>query len=63
MTKDKTFSMRCNDNFLDTLNKLSEDMGVSKSQVVEITVAIYPSLVEMQLKLEKMIEDAKCSLD
>lgn len=62
MTKDKQFTMRCDEGFLDTLARLSKDMGVSKSQVVEITVGIYPSLVEMYNKLDKMIADAKCNL-
>ena len=62
MTKDKTFSMRCDQGFLDTLDRLSEQMGLSKSQVVEITVAIYPELVAMYNKLDRMIADAKCNL-
>lgn len=61
-TKDKTFSMRCDQQFLDNLTQLSEDMGVSKSQVVEITIAIYPDLVRMYNKLDKMITDARQSL-
>jgi hypothetical protein len=61
-TKDKTFSMRCDQKFLDSLTQLSEDMGVSKSQVVEITIAIYPDLVRMYNKLDKMIIEAKQNL-
>ena len=62
MTKDKTFQMRCDVEFLDTLSKLSEEMGVSKSQVIEITIGIFPSLVKMQQKLDKLIADAKDTL-
>jgi hypothetical protein len=60
--KDKQFSMRCDQQFIDTLTHLSEEMGVSKSQFIEITVGIYPSLVEMYLKLDSMIQDAKNNL-
>jgi hypothetical protein len=62
MTKDKRFMMRCDQQFLDTLARLSDEMGVSKSQFIEITVGIYPSLVDMYNKLDKMIADAKCNL-
>ena len=62
MTKDKTYSMRCDQHFLDTLDHLSEQMGVSKSQVVEITIGIYPSLVELYDKLDTMIREAKDNL-
>ena len=62
MTKDKTFSMRCDGHFLDTLDHLSEQMGVSKSQVVEITIGIYPSLIELYDKLDRLVQDTKDNL-
>jgi len=60
--KDKRFIMRCDQQFLDTLAHLSEQMGVSKSEVVDITVGIYPSLVELYDKLDNMIKEAKSNL-
>lgn len=60
--KDKRFHMRCDQQFLDDLDKLSEAMGVSKSQFVEIAIGIFPSLIEMQQKLDNLIKNAKDSL-
>ena len=54
--------MRCDEDFLSTLTQLSEQMGVSKSQFIEITVGIYPELVAMYNKLDSMIQDAKDNL-
>ena len=62
MTKSKVFQMRCDEDFLSTLTQLSEQMGVSKSQFIEITVGIYPELVAMYNKLDSMIQDAKDNL-
>jgi hypothetical protein len=62
MTKDKTFSMRCDQAFLDTLVQLSDAMGVTKSEVVDISVGIYPHLIELTDKLEKLIKDTKDNL-
>jgi hypothetical protein len=62
MTKDKTFSMRCDQEFLDTLTRLSDAMGVTKSEVVDISVGIYPHLIELTAKLDKLIKDAKDNL-
>lgn len=58
-TKTKTFTMRCDDLFLANLERLSNDLGVSRSSAVEITINIYPALVELQTKLEQMVRDAK----
>jgi len=60
--KNKQFTMRCDEDFLSTLTQLSEQMGVSKSQFIEITVGIYPELVAMYNKLDSMIQDAKDNL-
>jgi len=57
--KNKTFTMRCDDVFLDNLALLARDMGVSKSQAVEITINIYPGLVELYNKLDRMIKEAR----
>lgn len=62
-TKNKTFTMRCDDVFLDNLSLLARDMGVSKSQAVEITINIYPGLVELYNKLDRMIKEAKNQLE
>lgn len=62
MTKDKKFQMRCTQSFLDTLADLSKGMGVPKGQVVEVCVNIFPAIVELQQKLDKLIKDAKDSL-
>jgi len=60
--KNKQFTMRCDEDFLSTLTQLSAEMGVSKSQFIEITVGIYPELVAMYNKLDGMIQDAKDNL-
>ena len=55
MTKDKLFSMRCTQDFLDDLATLSNEMGLSKAATVELTINIYPGLVKLMIKHEDML--------
>jgi hypothetical protein len=63
MTKNRTFQMRCDQKFLDTLDDISRGMGLSKSLTIEVIVNFYPELVKLQLKLERMIQEAKDQLE
>ena len=62
MTKDKKFQMRCDDTFITNLEWLSEGLGVSRAQAVEIAVNLFPELVKMYQKLETMVKEAKEAL-
>ena len=55
MTKDKKFSMRCSQDFLDDLTTLSKEMGLSRAATVELTINIYPALVKLMIKHEDML--------
>ena len=63
MTKNKKFQMRCSQQFLDTLDWISEGMGLSRSSTVEVIINFYPELVRMQQKLERMIQEARDTLE
>lgn len=60
--KDGSFSMRTDEIFRDNLTWLSKELGVSKSESVEIAVNLFPTLVEMYAKLDQMVKDAKQAL-
>ena len=60
--KDGTFSMRTDEIFRDNLTWLSKEMGLSKSESVEIAVNLFPELVKMYAKLDQMIKDTKANL-
>ena len=60
--KDGTFSMRTDTIFRDNLTWLSKEMGLSKSESVEIAVNLFPELVKMYAKLDQMIKDTKANL-
>jgi len=62
MTKDKTFQMRCDDVFMDNLNWLSREMGLSKAATVELVVNLYPELVKMYAKHQELLEELKSRL-
>jgi enolase len=62
MTKSNKFQMRCDDVFVSNLDWLSKELGVSKSESVEIAVNLFPTLVEMYAKLEQMVKDTKANL-
>ena len=62
MTKDFKFQMRCDEVFMDNLQWLSNELGLPKSQSVEIAVNLFPELVKLYAKLEKAVADAKASL-
>jgi len=62
MTKSNKFQMRCDDTFVSNLEWLSKELGVSKSESVEIAVNLFPTLVTMYAKLEQMIKDTKDAL-
>jgi len=60
--KDGTFSMRTDDIFRGNLTWLSKELGLSKSESVEIAVNLFPELVKMYAKLDQMIKDTKEAL-
>ncbi len=62
MTKDKKFSMRVDQIFMDNLNWLSKEMGLSKAASIEIAVSIYPELVKMYAKHQQLLDDLKDKL-
>ena len=59
MTKNKKFQMRCTQQFLDDLDELSKEMGLSRAATIELTINIYPSLVELMNKHELMLAKLK----
>ena len=63
MTKNKTFQMRCDQEFLDTLDELAKEMHMSKASTVDVAVKIFPGLVQLQSKLERMIQEAREQLE
>lgn len=62
MTRDKVFTMRTDPVFRKNLEWLANELGLPKSQSVEIAVNLFPELVKMYSKLEKAIQDAKANL-
>jgi len=51
--------MRTDQSFRDNLAWLSNELGVSRSQAIEIAVNLFPELVKMHAKLEQAIKEAK----
>ena len=62
MARDKRFSMRTDQVFRDNLEWLSKEMGLPKTQCVEIAVNLFPDLVRLYAKLEKQVSDIKDNL-
>lgn len=60
--KNGTFSMRTDEVFRDNLTWLSKELGLCKSESVEIAVNLFPELVKMYAKLDQMIKDTKANL-
>ncbi len=42
--KNKTFSMRVSDDFLETVDELSAAFGMNKTEVVEFAIRLFPTL-------------------
>jgi hypothetical protein len=59
MTKDKKFQMRCTQQFLDDLDSLSNEMGLSRAATIELTISIYPALIRTMNKHESMLAKLK----
>ena len=57
--KDKIFTMRTDEEFRGNLDWLSDEMGLPKAQCVEIAVNLFPALVKMYAKLDKMVKETK----
>ena len=62
MTKDKKFSMRVDQTFIDNLTWLSKEMGLSKAASIELVVNLYPELVKMYAKHQQLLDDLKDKL-
>ena len=62
MTKDKKFSMRVDQVFMDNLNWLSKEMGLSKAASIELVVNLYPELVRMYARHQELLDELKATL-
>ena len=62
MKRDKNFNMRTDQIFRDNLEWLSNELGLSRTQSVEIAVNLFPELVKMYTKLDQMVKDTKATL-
>ena len=56
------FQMRCDDVFMENLNWLANELGLSKTMAVEIAVNLYPELVKMYAKHQKLLDELKDKL-
>lgn len=56
------FNMRTDTAFEKNLTWLSQELGVTKSQAVEIAVNLFPELVKLQSKLDRMVAEAQRDL-
>lgn len=63
MTKDKSFTMRCDQQFLDDLTILSEGIGLSRAATIELTIGIYPGLVKIMKHHQELLDRLKDDLD
>jgi hypothetical protein len=54
--------MRTDQVFRDNLEWLSNELGLSKTQSIEIAVNLFPELVKMYTKLDKMVAETKAQL-
>ena len=59
MNRDKRFTMRTDQIFRDNLEWLSKEMGLSKTQTIELVINLYPELVKMYARHEQLIKDLK----
>ena len=48
MTKDKTFQIRCDQEFLDMVDELRQAFGMNRTELIEHLVHYYPALAEME---------------
>ena len=62
MTKDKKFSMRVDQVFMDNLTWLSNELGLSKAASIELAVNLYPELVKMYTKHQELLDELKANL-
>ena len=62
MQKDKVFTMRTDQTFRDNLSWLSKELGLPRSQAVEIAVNLFPELVKLYAKLEQQVQEIKTNL-
>ena len=60
--RDKTFTMRTDPVFRDNLDWLSKEMGLPKTQCIELAVNLFPELVKLYTKLEQQVKDIKDNL-
>jgi hypothetical protein len=59
MTKNKTFQMRCDQEFLDDIEWLSKGLGLSKAASVIMAVKQYPYVVELTVKHQELLAKLK----
>ena len=59
MARDKNFNMRTDQVFRDNLAWLSKELGLPKTQCIEIAVNLFPELVKMYAKLDQAVKSAK----
>ena len=63
MTKDKKFQMRCDQQFLDDLDHITEALGFkSRAATIELTISIYPGLVQLMNTHQQLLDDLKDKL-
>ena len=62
MTKDKTWQMRCDDEFMDCLEELSEGLGLSKAGSCALAVKQYMYVVELVKKHHELLDKLKDDL-
>ena len=60
--RDKNFNMRTDQTFRDNLDWLSKELGLPKTQCVEIAVNLFPELVKLYAKLEQQVQEIKTNL-
>ena len=62
LMRDKTFTMRTDPVFRDNLDWLSKELGLPKTQCIELAVNLFPELVKLYTKLEQQVKDIKDNL-
>lgn len=62
MTKDKVYTMRTDMVFRKNLAWLSRELGLPKSQCIELVINLYPELVKMYAKHQQLLDDLKDKL-
>jgi hypothetical protein len=63
MTKDKTFQMRCDQEFLDDLQALKDALGLSKAASISMAVKQYIYVADLVRKHQELIDKLKDDLD